>query len=69
MKTCVIYVFASFFFFNNLLFDCGPVFRGDTKAIEKHLLDFQIQNFILNFLNKNLFKKTHDPRSLLDPEK
>ena len=45
--------FALFkFFFHTPFFDCGPVFRGDTQAIEKNLLDFQMHNSILNLLNK-----------------
>ena len=41
-----------FFFFHTSFFDCGPVFRGDTQPIEKKLLDFEMQNFMLNLLNK-----------------
>ena len=35
-------------------FDCAPVFRGDNQPIEKNLLDFQMQNFMLNLLNKKI---------------
>ena len=57
-----------FFFFHTPFFDCGPVFRGDIQPIEKNLLDFQMQNFMLNLLNKNLFKNNHCSRSLQDTE-
>ena len=57
-----------FFFFYTPFFDCRPVFRGDIQPIEKNLLDFQMQNFMLNLLNKNLFKNNHYSRCLQDPE-
>ena len=57
-----------FFFFYTPFFDCGPVFRGDIQPIEKNLLDFQMQNFMLNLLNKNLFKNNHYSRCLQGPE-
>ena len=45
-------------FFLSPFFDCGPVFRGDIQQIEKNLLDFQMQNFMLNLLNKKKYLKT-----------
>ena len=44
--------FGVIFFLSYPFFDCGPVFRGDIQQIEKNLLDFQMQNFMLNLLNK-----------------
>ena len=47
----------SFFYFHTPFFDFGSIFRGDTQPIEKNLLDFQMQNFMLNLL-KNKYLKT-----------
>ena len=67
LKLVLFKFWCHFFFFLNPFFDCGPVFRGDTQPIEKSLLDFQMQNFMLNLLKKN-FKNNHYSRSLQDPE-
>ena len=52
LKLALFKFWCHFFFFHTPFFDCGPVFRGDTQPIEKNLLDFQMQNFVLNLLNK-----------------
>ena len=49
---------VSFFFLSYPFFDCGPVFRGDTQPIEKNLLDFRLQTFMLNLLSKKKYLKT-----------
>ena len=54
IKTCVIYVLVSFFFFLTPFFGCGAVFMGNIQPIEKKLLDFQMQNFMLNLLNEKI---------------
>ena len=41
-------------FYHTPFFDCGPVFRSGTQEIEKNLLDFQMQNFMLNLLNQKI---------------
>ena len=69
IKTCIIPVLVSFFvYFHTPFFDFGPVFKGDAQLMEKNLLNFQMQNFMLNLLKKKLFKNNHYSRSLLDPE-
>ena len=57
-------------FFHSPFFDCGPVFRGDTQAIEKKLLAkvFRCKILCWIFWTKKLFKNNHCSRSLLDPE-
>ena len=68
LKLALFKFWCHFFFFHTPFFDCESVFRGDTQPIEKNLLDFQMQNFMLNLLNKNLFKNNHYSRCLQDPE-
>ena len=59
---------VSFFFFHTPFPDCGPVFRGDIQPIEKNLLDFQVQDFMLKLLKKKIFNSNYYSRSLQDPE-
>ena len=40
LKTCVIPVLVSLFYFHTPFFDFEPIFRGDAQPIEKTLLDF-----------------------------
>ena len=40
LKLALFKFWCHLFFFHTPFFDCGPVFRGDTQAIEKNLLDF-----------------------------
>ena len=54
LKLALFKFWCHLFFFHTPFFDCGPVFRGDTQAIEKDLLDFQMQNFMLNLLNQKI---------------
>ena len=54
LKLVLFKFWCHFFFFLTPFFDCGPVFRGDTQPIEKNILDFQMQNFMLNLLNKKI---------------
>ena len=43
---------VTFFNFHTSFFDFGPVFKGNTQSMEKNLLGFQMQNFMLNLLKK-----------------
>ena len=54
LKLALFKFWCHLIFFHTPFFDCGPVFRGDTQAIEKHLLDFHMQNFMLNLLNQKI---------------
>ena len=54
LKLALFKFWCHLFFFHTPFFDCGPVFSGDTQAIEKDLLDFQMQNFMLNLLNQKI---------------
>ena len=56
IKTCIIPVLVLFFYFHTPFFDFGPVFKGDAQPMEKNLLDFQMQKFMLNLLKKNYLK-------------
>ena len=60
--------FQCFFYFHTHFFDIGPVFKGDAQPIEKKSIRFPDANFMLNLLNKKLFKNNHYSRSLLDLE-
>ena len=63
-------VLVSYFHFHTPCFDFGP-FLGMMSNEEKktyQLLDFQMQNFMLNLLEKKMFKNNHYFRSLLDLE-
>ena len=54
LKLVLFKFWCHFFSFLPPFFDFGPVFRGDTQTIEKNLLDFQMENFMLNLLNKKI---------------
>ena len=58
LKLALFNFWCHFSFFHTSFFDCAPVFRGDTQTIEKNLLDFQMQKFMLNFLNKKNYLQT-----------
>ena len=68
LKLVLFKIWCHFFFFLTPFFDCGPVFSGDTQPIEKKLLGFQMQNFMLNLLNKKLFENNHRSRSFQEPD-
>ena len=50
LKLALFKFWCHFCFFHTSFFDCGSVFRGDTQPIVKNLLDFQMQNFMLNLV-------------------
>ena len=56
------------FFLSYIFFDCGPVFRGDTQAIEQKPIRFPATNLYAKSLDKKMFKNNHYSRSLQDPE-
>ena len=60
--------FGVIFFLSYIFFDCGPVFRGDTQAIEQKPIRFPATNLYAKSLDKKMFKNNHYSRSLQDPE-